>query len=70
MMDSSKAKKAVDKAMMAKAVLAAAAQQAVRETAPGSRVQHVAPHVQWSIRAVRTRSERTALATLGCTERA
>ena len=54
----------------ARACTCRAAPARARVAAPGSRVQHVAPHVQWSIRAVRTRSERTALATLGCTERA
>jgi len=46
MMDSSKAKKAVDKAMMAKAVLAAAAQQAAAEGPINPEIQAMSPALQ------------------------
>ena len=46
MMDSSKAKKAVDKAMMAKAVLAAAAQQAAAEGPINPEIQAMNPALQ------------------------
>ena len=46
MMDSSKAKKAVDKAMMAKAVLAAAAEQAAAEGPINPEIQAMNPALQ------------------------
>ena len=46
MMDSSKAKKAVDKATMAKAVLAAAAQQAAAEGPINPEIQAMSPALQ------------------------
>ena len=46
MMDSSKAKKAVDTAMMAKAVLAAAAQQAAAEGPINPEIQSMSPALQ------------------------